>query len=277
MSSLKAPNFANLNKGDSSHLPRREAFTSLVYGPVQSRRFGRSLGINILGTEQKACSFDCAYCDLGATTIRLNRLKSDIVFPTVDAISEAVNASLKEIHANGPNFDMICLSGNGEPTLHPDFNEVVKSVMQARETWMPDKPIAVLTNGAHLDSRKVVDAMNKIDQRIVKIDAGNERAFKVVNSPLSRTTLAKVISGVRSLKDVTIQALFVQGATDNTSHADIEDWIEVIAIIKPKTVQIHGISRQTTQSGLIRCDEDTLYAIASRLERKTQIKAIVTP
>lgn len=252
-------------------------FTTIAYGPVQTRRFGRALGVNVLGTDIKACSFDCAYCDLGPTTLRLNKVKTDVPFPTVDEISVAVNDALKVIHESGPSFDTISISGNGEPTLHPEFVEVVRVILTARETWMPGKPVVVLTNGSTLDQRKIVEALNKTDGRIVKVDAGNERMFKAFNSPLSRTTLAKVISGVRGLKDVTVQSLFAKGVVDNTSHSDVDDWIEVIAMIKPKAVQIHGINRVTSRAGFTSCDEDTLYSIASRLERKTGIKALVTP
>jgi wyosine [tRNA(Phe)-imidazoG37] synthetase (radical SAM superfamily) len=128
-----------------------------------------------------------------------------------------------------------------------------------------------------LDSRKVLEAANKLDKRVVKLDAGGDKTFKAVNSPLSRTNLAKVITGIRSMKDVTIQSMFCQGAIDNTKPQDIEEWLEVIAMLKPASVQIQGVSRAPTNEAIIRCDEDTLHTIASLLERRTGIKALVTP
>jgi len=251
--------------------------SGIVYGPVESRRLGRSLGINLLGDAEKICSFDCRYCDLGATRIKLNKLKRDASFPTLEEISAATTEAFRLIHEKGPHIDTICLSGNGEPTLHPDFPEAVKEILSARNQWLPGKPVKILTSGAMLDTRKIAEAVNRLDERIVKIDAGNEKMFKAMNAPLSRTTLAKVIAGARSLRDLAIQSLFVQGTVNNTTPPDVDDWIEVIALLKPKAVQIHGLSRPPSLSGLIRCDEDTLYTIASRLERRTQIKALVTP
>ena len=253
------------------------AFTGVVYGPEHHPLLQRVIGVNILGTGQKACSFDCNYCDLGRTSLRLNRLKNEINFPTPAEVAAELEKGFSKIHAVGPTIDAILLSGNGEPTLHPDFPEIVKVLLAARDQWLPTKPIGILSNGAGLDTRKITDAMNLLNERIIKIDAGNERAFKAMAAPLSRTTLSRVLLGARKLKDITIQSLFHKGVIDNTVQSDIDDWLEVVAMIRPKAVHIQGINRPAAQEGLIRCDEDTLYSIASRLERKTQIKAVVTP
>lgn len=260
----------------TAELPQAAPMKAIVYGPLESRRAGLVLGINLLGPNEKVCSFDCGYCDLGATRMRLNKVKREIQFPSPEAVAEAANEAFRKIHESGPSINAISIAGNGEPTLHPDFPEAIEAILEARERWLPGKPIQILTNGTSLDTRKIAEAVNKLDERIVKIDAGNEKLFKAMNAPLSRTTLARVLMGVRTLKDVVVQSLFVQGSLDNTTPSDIDDWIEVIAMIKPKLVQIHGMSRMPTIPGLIRCDEDTLYTIASRLERKTQIKSLVT-
>ena len=234
-----------------------------------------SLGLNILGAGQKICSFDCPYCDLGATTTRLNRLKRDIEFPSPEQIKRSLLQALRDLHQSGPAFDSICFSGNGEPTLHPDFPEVVQAVIEARDELAPGKPIRIFSNGSTLDSRKVVEAMNRLDECIVKIDAGNEKLFKTINAPFSRTTLSRILSGIRQLKEVTIQSLFVKGIADNTLPLDLDDWIEAIALIKPKRVVISTVTHKPATSGVIKLDEDALYTISSRLERKTAIRAHV--
>lgn len=249
----------------------------VIYGPFANGPMGSNLGVNILGTGPKVCSFNCPYCDLGATELRLNRLKTDIPLPTLQEIDQSVREAFQKIHASGPAVEGICLSGNGEPTLHPDFPDVVKRLIEARNLWMPGKKISLFTNGASLDRRKIAEAANLLDERLVKIDAGGEKLFKLVNAPLSRTNLARVIAGTRKLKDVIVQSMFFQGTITNTSPTDLDEWIEVIAMVKPKSVHLFGLSRSPAQAGLVRCDEDTLYGIASRLERKTQIKAVVTP
>ncbi len=244
--------------------------------PLPNPALGRTIELNFLG-DQKLCSFDCGYCDLGATEVRLNKLKESGLLPTVEQILETARAAFRKIHEKGPMVDSITISGNGEPTVHPDFAEIVRGLIELRDQWLPGKPIALFTNGASLDQRKISEAANKLDQRFVKVDAGNERVFKLMNTPLSRVSLQKVISGIRSLKDVSIQAMFCEGAIDNTQNSDVEDWIEVMALLKPKMIQIQGLSRTPHNTKIIRCEEDTLYTIASKLERRTGIKAIVLP
>lgn len=254
-------------------VPRDE--WGITYGPFANGPFGISVGINPVGDKAKVCSFDCQYCDLGRTTLRLNRLKSEDILPTVEQIEAAVQKTLMKIHAEGPRFDSLCVSGNGEPTLHPHFPDVAKAIMKERDQWFPDRPVILMTNGALLDNRKIAEAANLFTERIVKIDCGNERLFKQVNAPLSRANLARVLAGVRRVKDVIVQSLFFTGEFANTNPTDIDDWIEVIGIIRPKAVHIYGLSRNPANPNLQPCDEDTLYAIASKLERRTMIKATI--
>jgi len=249
----------------------------IIYGPFPHELYGQALGINLLGNEKKICSFNCVYCDLGKTELRLNQLKSSSALPSFEDTERAIQEAFQKIHASGPAVDTVIVSGNGEPTLHPEFPEIAKQIVAARERWLPGRPIVLYTNGVGLDTRKVFDSANLFDERIVKIDAGGDRLFKAVNAPLSRTNLARILNGIRNLKDVIIQSLFFEGDVTNTKPSDVDEWLEVIAIVKPKGVQIHGLTRTPTSPGLVRCHEDTLYAIASRLERKTQIKAIVLP
>lgn len=249
----------------------------LVYAPVEMAPFGMTLTLNVLGSGPKACSFDCSYCDLGRTFTRLNRLKGEVELPSLEAIKTAIDESFKKIHAEGPAIDSILISGNGEPTLHPEFPEIVRLVLEARKIWLPGKPIRVMTNGFALDNRKITDVMNMVDERIVKIDAGNEKMFKAVNSPLSRTNLARVLNGVKKLRDVTIQTMLFKGPIDNTNKSDLDDWMEVVAMIKPKAILLQGISRPAATPELVRLNEDQIYGIASLLERRIQIKATVLP
>jgi wyosine [tRNA(Phe)-imidazoG37] synthetase (radical SAM superfamily) len=269
-----------INSTNDLHLPETEGetlFQGIVYGPFELPGFGKVLGINVLGEGQKACSFDCPYCDLGRTQVRLNKLKVDIALPSLEEVCGAITEAFKRIHLEGPAVDGICFSGNGEPTLHPDFVEIVKATLASRDMWMPGKPVSVLTNGSTLDSRKIVDTLNTLDERIVKLDAGSEKLFKIVNAPLSRTSLSRILQGIGKLKDVTIQSLFFEGLIDNTQNADLEEWFEVIAIIRPKAVQIHGLRRPASVQELRRCEEDTLYAIASKLERRIHMRPLVFP
>lgn len=259
----------------------RQEFSStggqIIYGPFEQGPLGKVLGINLLNSNEKICSFNCPYCDLGETKIRLNHLKNGENFPSLGQVDSALTEAFRKIHASGPAVDAIVISGNGEPTMHPEFPELIQKIITARDLFLPAKPIHLFTNGAYLDKRKLADAANLLDARHVKLDAGSEKIFKVVNAPLSRTNLARVLSAIRRLKDVSLQSLFFSGPRGNIGNTDVEEWIELVAMIKPKQVYIYGPIRKPAQDDIGICDEDTLYTIASRLERKTQIKAIVTP
>lgn len=248
----------------------------LAYGPVQSRRLGRSLGLNLLG-DQKICSFNCPYCELGETAIRMNQLKSEEIFPTLNQIDEAMRTAMRKIAAANSALDCITISGNGEPTLHPQFSDCVELILRARDELLPGKKVVLLTNGVYADTRRMISALNSLDERMLKLDAGGDSLFKKVNSPLVRANVARVTANARKLKDTIIQSLFVQGSIDNTQLIDIEEWLEVVGIVRPKAVHIYTIARVPALAGLKKADEDTLYTIESRLKRKLQVDSSVFP
>lgn len=259
-----------------SHLKPLTGEWGIAYGPLESRRLGHSLGVNFLGAK-KICSFDCPYCELGTTQIRMNQLKQDLDFPKREEIDTQVRTKLRALIESGQVLNAITIAGNGEPTLHPEFMECVQVVLAARSELMPGVKIVVLTNGAHCDNKRVVHGLNLVDERMVKIDAGNDNTFKRINKPLVRANLSKITSGSRKLKDVIVQSLFVQGAADNTSLEDVEEWLEIVGIVQPRAVHIYTIERIPALPGLKKADEDTLYTIASRLKRKLQVECLVFP
>lgn len=248
----------------------------VAYGPLESRRLGSSLGVNLLG-KVKICSFDCPYCELGLTQIRMNQLKAELPFPSVAQVDEGLRAKMRSLIGEDKKVDAVTIAGNGEPTLHPEFLECVQAITAARNELMPDTKIVVLTNCAHCDNKRVVHGLNQADERMVKIDAGGENTFKRVNKPLVRANLSKITSGARKLKDCIVQSMFVQGAIDNTAIEDIEDWLEIVGIVQPRAVHLTTIDRVPAIPGLKKADEDTLYTIASRLKRKLQVECLVFP
>ena len=256
---------------------KSKLYQDVIYGPYETLHFGKALGINILGNSDKLCSFNCPYCYLGSTTLRLNQIKKADLYYEASFIADKISEAFQEIHKNGPGIDAMVVSGNGEPTLHPDFGTIVQQMIESRNQWMPGKPIIILSNGARLDCRKTADILNLVDERVIKIDAGNNSKFLEMNAPLSRSNLSRILVGAKYLKDYIVQTMFVEGTVDNTSGDAIDDWIELIAVLKPKQVLIQGMSRPGAIHGLVRCSEDKLFAIASRLERKTGLRALVTP
>lgn len=266
----------NLNENEYEGLILRDATVPLVYGPAESRRFGYYIGVNPLGSV-KICSMNCGYCDLGATELRLNKIKSNASFPSLTELEIELRTAILGGHNGSKRIDSILISGNGEPTLHPQLSELIDVIRGLRNASLPQAKIQILTNGANLDSRKVADALNKVDERILKIDAGNEAMFKKINSPLARTSLSSIISNAKGLSNFIAQSMFVGGSLDNTRASDLEDWIEVMGLLRPKIVHLHTISRVPHISGIVRLDEDALYTIAVKLERRTQIKSLIFP
>lgn len=245
----------------------------LVYGPVKSLRYGTTLGINLLGPE-KVCSYNCVYCSLGPTLLTMNKVRKDYVFPT----PEQIKAAFKAYIAKSVPMEAIVLSGNGEPTLYPDFEEAMKLIVELRQEHLPGAKIIVLSNGAHLDNKKVVAGLNLADERVIKVDAGNDVLLAKVNDPLIRINMAKFLSGVRKLKDVTVQSLFFTGEVDNSGADVLDEWIEVIGMIKPNVIQLTTLTRPTpVMPGLIGLDEDALYSIAFKLKKRTSLEASVFP
>jgi wyosine [tRNA(Phe)-imidazoG37] synthetase (radical SAM superfamily) len=243
----------------------------LIYGPVKSLRFGNVMGVNLLGPE-KVCSYNCVYCHLGPTQMTMNKIRKDHEFPDLESVRRAFRQYIKQTVP----VDTVVVSGNGEPTLYADFEGAMQSLRELRDEHLPGKKLIVLSNGAHLDSKKVVAGMNLADERVIKLDAGNDQLLQRVNDPLIRINMAKFLSGLGKLKDITIQSLFVSGDIENTGADAIDEWIEVVGMIKPKGVQLCTLSRPSKVNGQLHSvHEDVLYSIAFKLKKRTALEAEV--
>jgi wyosine [tRNA(Phe)-imidazoG37] synthetase (radical SAM superfamily) len=248
--------------------------------------WGTTLELNILG-EQKLCSFNCTYCNLGATEHRLNQLKSRAghpsIAPSAKLVCESLRTEFAKIHDHGPRIDTVLISGNGEPTLHPEFSEIVAEIIKLRDQLNPSAKIHVLTNGAHLNNKKVTHALNSVDERIIKFDTSNPRAFEALNQPLSRITIDEIVSAARKLKDFKVQTMFVANNDEPTGStgissmtpSDFEDWIELISLIKPKGVYLQRMIQPGVDKKSSCVSEDELDAIAAKLDRRTGIRALL--
>jgi wyosine [tRNA(Phe)-imidazoG37] synthetase (radical SAM superfamily) len=248
----------------------------IVYGPVKSRRLGNSLGINLLPSEQKTCTFNCTYCQWGFTKYipDKNNLEK-IPFPhSVDVELDLVQR-LKILQVAGIEVNYITFSGNGEPTLYPNFYEIVKAVTKIRDRYYPDARVAILTNGSLLSNKMVVEGLNLLDERIVKLDAGDEDLFQRLCSPLWKTSIEDVVSGMQRLTDKVIQSMFVCGSVDNATDEFINGWIKKVAMVKPKYVQIYSIDRTPADMGIEKVPDERLHQIAHLLQKETSIKAFV--
>jgi wyosine [tRNA(Phe)-imidazoG37] synthetase (radical SAM superfamily) len=248
----------------------------VTYGPVKSRRLGSSLGVNILPFGVKVCSFNCNYCQCGWTTDTVDDAAlSKYRFPTDREVGDALRKTLEELRAKGEKLDCITLAGNGEPTLHPDFVNVVRSILSVRDEVMPGVRVDILSNAAHLDRPTVIEGLNLLDARYMKLDAGSEEQFLNMNSPVTEVGIWDVVKNLPKLKEFTIQAMFTHGRRDNTDSKSVIDWISMVKRVKPKSVQIYSVDRFPADKKITQVERSLLDEIAQALTEQTGIPAEV--
>lgn len=243
-------------------------FDQIVFGPIHSRRFGNSLGINLLPLDNKICNFNCIYCECGWTDLKSVNTK----FFSLEVITEAIEKRFKYISENKIEIDCITFAGNGEPTMHPNFSEIVDYVISLKDIYLPGKKIVVLSNSALLGNQKVFSALQKVDLRVLKLDAGTEESFQKINKPLSSKKLTWYIEKLKEFKgDLIIQTIFLKGnfqneRIDNTQETEVNSWLNALKEINPKSVMIYTIDRETPAEDLEKISEVELNTIAEKVK-----------
>ena len=232
---------------------------------MKSRRLGVSLGVNLLPTDTKVCSFDCIYCECGWTP---KKYEHKVELPSRKMVSQRMEEKLKEMIENHELPDVITFAGNGEPTLHPEFEGIIDDTIQLRDRLSPKARIAVLSNATMLHKASVVRALLKVDDNIQKLDSGIEATIRKIDCPSSNFKLPEVVAKLKSFDGkVIIQTLFLHGEfkgeiIDNTTEEELTEWLKLIAEIKPSQVMIYTIDRDTPASGLEKVKLDELNQIA---------------
>ncbi len=241
-------------------------FDKIIFGPVRSRRLGVSLGVNLLPTASKVCSFDCIYCECGWT----NSAES-AKLPTREEIRIKMEERLKQMSTDGEDLDVITYAGNGEPTLHPEFAGIIDDTIELRNFLFPKARIAVLSNSSMLHKPQVVSALLKVDQNILKLDSGFDSTIQKLNQPHVPTTVEQVVKNLEQFNgNFTLQTLFVRGthkgqAIDNTTETELKQWIGIVEKLKPKDVMVYTIARDTPIKTLEKVSHKELEAIAQRV------------
>ncbi|NPA35244.1 MAG: radical SAM protein [Chlorobi bacterium] len=246
-------------------------FDKIIFGPVKSRRLGVSLGINLLPVDSKLCSFDCIYCECGLNTGYENKKVS---LPTRKGVAGELSKKLSGMVEKNMPPDVITFAGNGEPTLHPEFNGIIDDTIELRNKYCPDARIAVLSNASRLDNKNVFNALLKVDDNIQKLDSGLKETILTLDRPNYRFDLNKTVEQLKNFNGkVTIQTMFVKGMfdekiIDNTTQEDIEAWLKLLEYIKPGSVMIYTIERDTPFDSLHKVSLDELNKIAQKAESK---------
>lgn len=239
-----------------------------IFGPIISRRLGRSLGINILPANFKICNFNCAYCECGWNDFsNINKYK----IPTRETIKIELTHKLQELVAVGENFDSITFSGNGEPTLHPDLLGIIEDTIELRNLFFPKVKISVLTNATNLEADKVITALKKIENPILKIDSGYIETIKKINLPVQKNiTIEKIITGMQKFSgNFIMQIMFLRSSDNkinNTTENEINKLIEIMEKTSPRQIMIYTISRDTPAQNLIKLTQEELDNISNKIK-----------
>ena len=242
-------------------------FDSIVYGPIRSRRLGVSLGMNLMPTTAKLCTFDCVYCECG-----WNQPVSHPVLPTREQVRQALAEKLVSI-AN--TLDVITFSGNGEPTLHPEFLGIIEDTCTLRDRYCPKAKISVLSNSTQLGRADVVKALRMCDNRILKLDSAIDATMRLIDKPVNENLTVEQVAEWLSLfeGDFTLQTCFLRGeyegqVIDNTTPEELSAWYTMIERLRPKQVMIYVIDRATPLQTLSKVPAAEMEAIAAPLREK---------
>jgi wyosine [tRNA(Phe)-imidazoG37] synthetase (radical SAM superfamily) len=236
----------------------------IIYGPVHSRRLGRSLGVNILPGDKKACPFNCVYCQYGWTEYHTTRIDGSLRFPSVEEVKNALETALINLK-EPPAF--ITFSGNGEPTLHPDFDAMVQGVISVRDSIAAAAQTAILSNSALAGNKSLQESLEKLDVRIMKLDCGSPQLFERYNQPCAGVDLDRITQGLEELEDVTIQALFTSGESGNLETQNIQEWIKRLKRIRPKAVQLYTLDRDYPDQTLKHATKEELIQVREKVKK----------
>ncbi len=243
-------------------------FHSTIFGPVHSRRLGTSLGVNLSPVDGKVCSFDCVYCEAGYNSQGTG--KSGL--PSREDVARQLESKLKEMSAAGEPLDVITFSGNGEPTMHPDFEGVIDDTLALRDRYYPGAKVSVLCNSTRLDREGVVNGLRKVDNCILKLDSALTPTMRLIDQPVSKSfTCEYVIPQLEAFGDkCIIQTMMLRGNhdgkhIDNTTPGEVDALIEAYKRIKPREVMLYSIDRATPESDLQKVEREELESIACRM------------
>lgn len=246
-------------------------FHDTIFGPIHSRRLGTSLGINLTPNDGKICSFDCLYCEAGYNA----QGPGTTGISPREEVRTKLEQKLAAMKANGDRLDVITFSGNGEPTLHPDFNGVVDDVIALRDRYYPQVKISVLSNSTMIDRPAVVEALKKVDNNILKLDSAIDRTMRLINRPVnSHFNVADLVEHLKQFSgQCIIQTMMLRGEhngerIDNTTDAEVEALLAAYLEIRPAEVMLYSLDRATPEKNLQKVPKEELETIAERFRAK---------
>ncbi len=257
---------------------QRVLFHDTVFGPIHSRRLGTSLGINLTPDDGKICSFDCLYCEAGFNA----QGKGTTGFPPLEKVARDLEATLAGMKERGEGLDVITFSGNGEPTLHPRFPEVIDLTLALRDRYFPDVKVSVLSNATRAMRPEVADALRRVDNNILKLDSAVTETMRLLDRPgAADYTAPKAIDTIKAFgSQCVVQTMLTRGEhdgrrVDNTTPTEIDALIAAYRAIGPREVMIYSIDRSTPEPSLEKVSRQELEAVADRIRREAGVAVSV--
>ena len=238
-------------------------YPSPIFGPIHSRRLGISLGINLQPADGKVCSFDCIYCECGFNEDHRPTLPR----PTREEVAAKLEAKLRDMQHEGQLPDVLTFAGNGEPTGHPHFAEIIDDTIRLRDQYCPQAKVSVLSNSTFIHRQQVHDALMRVDNNILKLDTVNADYINRVDRPAGNYDVHLIIERLKAFnRHVIIQTMFMKGgAYDNTGEEYVGPWLEAVKDIAPQQVMVYTIDRETPMKGLEKATHEELDAIRDRV------------
>ncbi len=235
----------------------------LVFGPIHSRRLGSSLGINLLPQKGKLCNFDCIYCECGWNKDG----KTNEKLPVSEDLRKALESKLKACIEDGIRIDSITFSGDGEPTINPDFPEMIDITLKLRDRYYPDASVSVLSNATRLGDKRVFDALRKVDNPILKLDAPTDGLAARINQPQGDYHVTDVVSSLKRFDgDFVLQTMFLKSADFDSSDPEfLNAWMDIVRELRPREVMVYTLDREAPEAGLVKFTVEEMRSLAGPL------------
>lgn len=243
-------------------------YDNIIFGPIRSRRLGLSLGVNLLPIESKLCSFDCIYCECGWNDDHPGKRR----FNAREDVRNMLEETLQKMVADGTPPDVITFAGNGEPTMHPDFENIIADTIALRDKHCPAAKVSVLSNATQIHREDVRRALLRVDNNILKLDSAFDETVQLVNKPQGAYTVARTVELLKAFEgNLILQTMFLRGEylgkrVDNTTEEEVAAWLKLVAEIKPKQVMVYSLDRDTPCQTLEKVEKEELREIAARVE-----------
>ena len=238
-------------------------FNDIVFGPIKSRRLGTSLGVNILPSKGKLCNFDCVYCECGWNKDGVD----DRTLPSYVEVAEALEHRLGVLAQQSIQVDSITFSGNGEPTMNPDFAQIIDKTIELRDRFFPQAKVSVLSNATLVGHESVFEALRKVDNPIMKLDASSDELIGMINKPTGHYRMDKVIEGLKKFNgDFILQTMFLRSDDFDTLNTDaLTAWMNIVREIRPREIMVYTIDRETPDKSLGRYSMEEMTAMVQPL------------